>query len=109
MSTDVPIGEMLLIADLGADGKAKRSAQDYQVRSTRFRLPYLSRPRTLTFGANEERWAERPDRQMLFLYEILWRLQIEFCFCPQQLHQAAKVIPEYRYLLGRETVSALGE
>ncbi len=107
MSTDVPLSEMLLIADLGTDGKAKRGAQDCPVKIVRFRLPHLSRSRTLTLGASEARWAERPEQRMLFLYEILWRLQLEFGFCPQQLHEAAKVIPEYRDLLGHETVSAL--
>lgn len=108
MSTDVPLGEMLLIAELGIDGKAKCGTQGCPVKIVRFRVPHHSPPRTLTLGASEARWVECPDQQMLFLYEILWRLQIEYGFCPQQLHEAAKVIPEYRDLLGRETVSALG-
>lgn len=107
MSTDVPLSEMLLIADLGTDGKAKRGTGGCAVKIVRFRVPHLSRHRTLTLGASEARWAERPELRMLFLYEILWRLQIEFGFCPQQLHEAAKVIPEYRDLLGHEAVGAL--
>lgn len=107
MSTDVPLSEMLLIADLGTDGKAKRGTGGCPVKIVRFRLPHLSPPHALTFGASEARWVEQPEQRMLFLYEILWRLQIEFGFCPQQLHEAAKVVPEYRDLLGHETVSVL--
>ena len=107
MIRDVPLSEMLLIAELGNDGKAKRYARPQPVKIVRFRIPHLSLPHTLTLGASEARWTERPEQQMLFLYEILWRLQIEFGFCPQQLHEAAKIIPEYRDLLGYETVSAL--
>lgn len=108
MSTNVPIGEVLLIAELGTDGKAKRGTQGCPVQIVRFRVSHHSPPRSLTLGASEARWAERPEQRMLYLYEILWRLQIEFGFCPHQLHEAAKVIPEYRDLLGRETVIALG-
>lgn len=107
MSTDVPLSEMLLIGELGNDGRAKRSTRTQPVKIVRFRTPHLSQPYTLTLGASEARWTERPEQQMLFLYEILWRLQIEFGFCPQQLHEAAKIIPEYRDLLGHEAVSAL--
>lgn len=107
MSTDVPLSEMFLIAELGADGKAKRGIAGCPVKIVRFRLPHPSPPRALTLGASEARWVEQPERRMLFLYEILWRLQIEFGFCPQQLHEAAKAIPEYRDLLGHETVGAL--
>lgn len=107
MSADVPIEKMVLIAQLGSDRKAMSGihGRPLEIVSLGAHIPLDSR--ALTFGACEARWTECPEQRMLFLYELLWRLQLEFGFCPRQLHEAAKIIPEYREVLGDENASAL--
>lgn len=107
MSADVPIEKMVLIAQFGSDGKATSGMHGYTIEIVALGAHIPIDTRTLTFGACEARWAECPEQRMLFLYELLWRLQLEFGFCPQQLHEAAKVVPEYCELLGNGNVAAL--